>query len=1064
MRKEFILISILCAVFGITSAQNSVLLKGNIKDNMNQPVNGATLMLKANDTYAISDKNGNFTIKAVLPDTLIVQKLGFKSKREFIGNANSLFVKIILNPSVSSLQEVIVSTGYQRLPKERVTGSFEIIDKNLINQRTSADVLSRLEGTSSILFDKNSNRPPLTIRGLSTINGPTSPLIIVDNFPFNGDIDNINPNDIQNITLLKDAAAASIWGTRAGNGVIVITTKKGNYNTKLEINATASLTIGIKPNLNYLRQLSPSDEIDVEEYLFKLGAYDNYINNNSKPIVSPVVEILNKVKNGETSQKIADDQIKELRKHDLRNDYKKYIYQKSANQQYAINLNGGTAKDKYYFSLGFDKDISNLDALYNRFNLKLKNSYKLMEDLELTTNLQYTWNKSLSGRQSYTDNISIYGLYPYSSLVDEQGNAVPVSRYQSSFLDTAGKGLLQNWSFYPLTDYLHNRTNLVTNELLVSGSATYKILKGLKANVLYQFEREIINTSTLHDTSGFYSKDLINRYSQINYLDRTISYNIPLGGILDRNLSTMTANNIRGQLSYDNAIGKHSLTAIIGAEMREERIDANSHRVYGYNANVLTTTNVDYVHTFPDFVTGSSHAIPNGLSEKSLLNRFISIYSNLAYTYDNRYTVSGSARRDASNLFGVNTNNKWTPLWSAGLGWNISNEPYYNISILPLLKLRASYGVSGNVDQSMSAVTTLLYVGIASNYSNLKQASINQYANPDLRWERDAMLNIGFDFSLKNRILYGSVDYYCKRGKDLFGAYPIDYTTGAGTSGVITRNVADMQGKGLDININSALIQTKNFNWNTGVIFNLNHNKVIKYYQPSNNGFDYLSNGETKISPMAGQSVYSVVSLKWAGLDNQGNPVGIVNGSPSSDYSAIMDSTKIADLIFNGSATPTLYGAWNNTFSCKRFSLSFSISYKFGYYFRRSSIDYSLLFRNTPQTHSDYLLRWQHPGDEKNTNVPSLVYPDNGYRGAVYNYSSLLVNKGDNIRLQFINLSYRIPKRGNAGNSVLKHMEAFVNLANIGLIWKANSDGIDPDYPDVLPPPMNIAFGLKASF
>lgn len=1065
MIKQYFFLLLVSVYSMAADGQNRLTFKGMVTDKNNRPLQSVAVFSKITNAHVTSDPQGDFVISLMYPDTLIIQHIGYETKKVWTGRDTTTHLHIVLDSVQSDLGDVIVSTGYQQLPKERATGSFEQVDKQLFAQRASSDILSRLEGTSSVLFDKNSNRPPLTIRGLSTINGPTSPLIIVDNFPYDGDIGNINPNDVQSITLLKDAAAASIWGTRAGNGVIVITTKKGSYNEPLSINVTSSVTTGGKPDLYYLKQMSPSDEIDVEEYLFRQGFYDNYLGNNSKPMVSPVVTLLEKAKDGLLSEEDALQQINLLRSEDLRRDYKKYIYQNSTDQQYHIGFNGGSLRDKYYFSSGFDKDIDNLNGVFNRVNLRLENTYKPLSNLEISAGIQYSWDKTLSGNLPYAYSASVYGLYPYLSLIDGQGNEVPVNRYRPSYLDTAGQGRLLDWHYYPMTDYLHNRTHNDANDVLVDASAQYTFLRGLTASVKYQFERQVSETNVLHDTSGFYARDLINRYSQVNYDDGTVTYNIPVGSILDRSVAVLTSQDLRGQLSYNRDFNRYSIDAIAGGEIRQAQTNAGSYRIYGYNTDILTTSNVDYVHTFPDFISGQRNAIPSGLNESGLLNRFVSVFANAAYTYDRRFTLSASARRDASNLFGVNTNNKWTPLWSVGAGWNIAHEYFYHFSFFPALKLRATYGLSGNVDQDMSAVTTLLYFSNAANYTNLKQAVIDQFANPDLRWERTAMTNIGIDFSARKQILYGSIDFYFKKGKDLFGAYPIDYTTGAGDQGVITRNVADIKGAGVDISLGSDLVQGKNIRWVSGLIISWNHTEVAKYYQASDNGFDYVSDGVTKISPLSGKPVYSVVSLKWGGLDNKGDPIGFADGQPSTDYAAILGSgTKISDLVFSGSATPALYGSWNNTIRYKRWSLSVTLLYKFGYYFRKNAIDYGLLFSNTPQTSSDYALRWQNPGDEQRTSVPAMVYPDNTNRDAFYRYSSVLVDKGDHIRLQFVNLAFNIMDGHGRHHDAIKNLDGFINLNNAGLIWKANKDGIDPDYPNTLPPPATISFGIKANF
>src|SRR5690606_14880483 len=283
-----------------------------------------------------------------------------------------------------ALEEVQVSTGYQRIPKERATGSFVHIDKKLLNRKVGTNVLDRLDGiTSGLIFNSSSTSDELiSIRGRSTLLGREAamPLIVVDNFPYEGNIENINPNNIESITVLKDAAAASIWGARSGNGVIVITTKQGRRNSPLSIEFNANTTIGQKPDLLSLRTaLTASDYIDVETELFRKGYYDSDLSNtNSWPAITPVVELLDRHRKGEVDSSALSAYLTGLRQLDVRNDYLAHVYRKSIKQQYALGIRGGTPRNAYSFSLGYD---NNDDFIfrngYKRITLNANNTYSL---------------------------------------------------------------------------------------------------------------------------------------------------------------------------------------------------------------------------------------------------------------------------------------------------------------------------------------------------------------------------------------------------------------------------------------------------------------------------------------------------------------------------------------------------------------------------------------------------------------------------------------------------------------------------------------------------------------
>ena len=1036
-------------------------LSGKVISASGEPVAGASIRLLKNGDGAVSREDGSFEITlSALPDTLVVSRLGYRTRRLSLEQLPPSLL-VTMEATEQQLHELTVSTGYQDIPKERATGSFEKISNDLLNRRSSTDILSRLEGVSSVLFDRSSSssiRPPLTIRGVSTINGPKAPLVILNNFPYEGDINNINPNDVESVTIMKDAAAASIWGTRAGNGVIVITTKKGTFNQPFQLSLNTNVTVAQKPDLYYLQQMSTSDYIDVEKFLFSQGYYNTLENDaRNRPPLSPVVETLIAARDGQISEQEADSRINALRSRDVRDDFERYLYQPAVRQQYALSMSGGSEQARYYLSGGYDRNTDELDAPYRRLNLRSENTFQPLSGLQIDVSLAYTQSDSYSGKPGYQ---SFSQLYPYAVLEDEKGNALPLPRYRQPYTDTAGAGHLLDWNYYPLEDYKHDKTHTVLQDFVAGLALDYRIIKGLDINLKYQYERQSVLTRHLYDPESFYSRDLINRFSQINWSTGDVKYIIPDGSILDRTNEWIDANNIRAQLNYDLDLNQSSLSMIAGMEIREVKNNSSSYRTYGYNDDFLTTSKVDYTMSYPDYISKSKKYVPYNQSEAENLNRFVSFYMNAAYTVKERYEFSLSGRRDASNLFGVNTNDKWQPLWSAGAAWNISNETFFQNSFLDYLRIRATYGYSGNVDQKKSAVTTLRYIG-TDQYTNLPYNIVSQFENPDLRWEKVKMINVGIDFKMKDNIINGSLEYYRKRGVDLFGDAPVDYTSGVGMPSLM-KNVASMKGQGVDLNTNFDILRKKVF-WTFSLSLNYNISEVSKYYLSSTNGSTYISNGSI-ITPIEGKPVFSVLSYRWAGLDDKGNPQGIVDGKPSTDYTTITGAgTQVDDLKYNGPAMPPVYGSLTNTFKWKEFSVIVAVDYKLGHYFRRKSINYGQLFLgNLGQ--ADYAQRWKQPGDERRTNVPSMIYPNINERDVFYNASEILVEKADNIRLQYIDLSYTLPNRVRK-QFHFQNAAFYVSLANIGIIWKADKHGIDPDYAGALfPPSKSISVGFKTNF
>ncbi len=1043
----------------------SIDVKGRVVNENGEPVEGATVTVKGSKNATSTDANGYFILKGVDENGILIIT-GVNVETIEVKVAGKIDLAIRTKTKVATGEDVIVkvNTGYEEIPKERVTGSFEKISNDMFNQQTGTTVISRLESIANGLYiDRRSsaNFSNIVIRGLSTIRGPRSPLIVLDNFPYEGDLSNINPNDIESITILKDAAAASIWGTKAGNGVIVITSKKANYGQPLRITLNNNINIAAKPDLFAFQNITASDFINVEQFLFNKGFYNSQLSSSSRPAISPVVEFLAKKNAGIINAAFADAGINALRSLDVRNDFNEYIYQQAVNRQHSVGLQAGTNNVTWSFGAGLDQNISNLQAKYDRITLRNNNTVKLTTKLTLTLGIAYTQSKSIAGRPAYGQVSTSNGNIPvYTQLVDSSGGALPVIRtYRQAYLDTAGAGKLLSWNYYPLTDYKNEKNTNSLNELVANLGISYKVTRFLSAEIKYQYQSQINNARIHYNAGSYFTRNLINSFSLLNRSTGVVTYRVPKGDIVDINDNKLQAHNIRGQLNYSQQINNHNFTMIAGGEIRQVKNTGNSFRAYGYNNDILTTGNVDFTTSYPNFITNSNSFIPSNIGFNEKTNRFVSFYCNAAYTYNGKYTLSLSGRRDASNLFGANTNNKWTPLWSTGLGWDISKEIFYHSDILPALKLRATYGVSGNADPLRSAVTTISY-GSNSPYTFNPIARIVQYNNPGLRWEKVYMFNLGLDFISKNDRIQGSVEYYRKKAKDLFGNTPVDYTSVPVPT--IETNVASIKGTGVDISINSINLKGL-LQWTSDMDISFNKDEAVENYLITKDGRQYVGPG-TNISAQPGYPVYALYSYPFAGLNSQtGDPMGYINGQISKDYTSLTGiATQISDLKYHGRALPTAFGSVGNTISYKKISVAVRVLYKFGYYFRRSSVNYGNLF-SSRQGHADYSLRWQKPGDETVTNIPSMIYPNITSRDNFYTNSEVLVEKGDHIRLQYITIAYDL-KSSLHRKLPFRSLQLYINANNLGLIWKANKNGIDPEYNGFIPPAVNITAGCKIEF
>jgi TonB-linked SusC/RagA family outer membrane protein len=1061
--KKQIYIYFLLACPLISSAQH--LLSGRVLDSASQvPLAGASVRLGHGGGQTGPD--GIFHIQ--LPadtGTLVITYTGYRPLfTHFTDLANRDYY---LSAIAGNLKELVVSTGYQQLPAERATGSFATVDNTLLNRRVSTDVLSRLEDvTPGLIFNRNvpGRVNDISIRGQATLFSNAQPLIVLDNFPYDGDLNNINPNDVENVTVLKDAAAASIWGSRAGNGVIVITTKKGHYNRPVHLSFNSNVTVGAKPNLFYASKMSTSDFIDVEQLLFSRGFYNNSANSPNHTALTPVVDLLFAAQQGTISNAEATAQINTLRSNDVRRDFDRYYYQPSVDKQYALNLDGGTADQKYNFSVGYDHDRDNLVRNgFRRLTLQAGNTYGFLNHkLELTTGLYLTQSEIAQNNQGIGSVFmnSISGLYPYARLADPAGNPLPIVKdYRTAFVQDATSAGLLNWQYYPLQDLriADNTSKLLDYRL--NANLSYHILRSLTAQVLYLYERGITNAQNDQSADSYYARNLVNSFTQVS-ADGTLSYPVPKGGILDQVNTTQYTQDFRGQISLDQPIGpKGELNAIAGYEIRSLNTSGNTYRVYGYDDTHAISNPVDYVGQYSQYYFPAlTSTVPYQDAASELADHNLSWYANAAYIWDKKYTLSGSARFDQSNLFGVKANQKGVPLWSAGFSWETSQEKFYHLDWLPYLRLRATYGVSGNVNKSISAYTTAYYSNAAYSPIGQPYAMIINPPDPELSWERIRNLNLGIDFRFAGNRLSGSLEYYHKAGLDLIGSTPVAPSTGMET---FTGNNASTLGHGIDLALHSDNLKGS-LKWQTNFMFSYNTDKVSGYKTeaPVSSYLQFGYGGD--VYPLQGKPLYAIYSYKWAGLDPlNGNPRGYLNGQVSEDYAAIIAAATPENIVYNGPARPTAFGALRNTFSWKGFSLSANVSYRLGYYFRKSSVRYSTVLRGQGGS-SDYALRWQHPGDETRTHVPSMPSAVDLNRDNLYTYADILVASGDNIRLQDVNLSYDI-LRSPVSALPFSHASVYLYANNLALLWKANNFGIDPDYQNG-PPPKTIAVGLKADF
>ncbi len=1072
MKICYLITLILCCPFLCYGQQDNLLISGQVYSGENkQALGGVTVRLMGKGTLSRSSSDGKFTIRVQsLKDSLVFSSVGFIEKKlavSFFDRERPLF----LDRQVNYLQEALVSTGYQTVKARDITGAVEVVSSELLGQQTGLNVLQRLNNvTAGIRFDNQPiNNPDLqklnfSVRGLSTINGNLDPLVVLDGFIYEGAIGNIDPNNIESVSILKDAAASAIWGARAGNGVIVMTSKKGTLRsaqaTKISFSNTS--VIKQKPDLNQLYQPSSRDFIEVERMLFDGGYYDTFLNYLPYYAMTPVINLLGGRKKGLVTEADSARTIDWLAGQDGRRNFSDNFYGTAFSNQLSLHIGGGSNSNAYGLGVGYTTDRTDLDARSRKINLLLSNSYRPVEKLQLDLTVNFTQQLDRSGKPDFSAFNIVGKSVPYLYFRDEKGEEVPFeSMYNKAYLDQHYADGYLDWGYYPLQDYKQDRKTNNLNELFATINLRYQVFDFLSANVGFQWQNQRAENERLHEKDSYFTRLKINQFMTVDPVSGQRKYNVPMGAIRALDQQQGRSYTARTQLDFNKTFGQHRLQGIVGAEARENQLSGSSNIAYGYNEVPLTSVPVDYLTTFPTVPDNLYLNIVGAPMFTKTTNRFVSIYSNWTDLYRDKYGLSASIRKDGANIFGATTNDKWSPLWSVGASWQINREEFFKMKWVDQLKLRVTYGYSGNVDLRK---TPEPIAGSGTDpYTLYPMLGISNLNDPSLRWEKVGMLNFGADFSVLKGRLSGSVDHYRKYGKDLYGQTAYDYTTW-GNSGTVVKNMAEMQGSGWDIKLNS--INTAGpFRWSSNLLLGINKNKTTAYYSNLNEGLVYFLADGNRINPVVGLPLNALAAYTWMGLNNQGMPQGLLNGQASSDYTAIFRSASMnpmgnETITYIGPAKPTSFGNLINTFSYRDFDLSVNVSYKGGYYFNKPTTSYYNLFQSGI-AYPDFEQRWLKPGDEKVTNVPAMNYPVSTDADAFYARASINVLKGDHLRLEYINLSWR--KRYKLRAKEL-NLRLFANASNLGMIWRANKEKIDPEFAYRLRPSKQFSLGIQLEY
>ena len=1090
----------LCCFVGAFAQMISV--SGKVTDVTNHPLEGAAVVVK-NDNILLSmgtltDIKGEFRISAKAGEVIRISYLGMKS-REFTVSAEQPFLKVHLEPEIITLSSTdVVATGYQNLHKEQTTSAYTKIRTDQLNRQLNRTVQEAIEGQiAGVRFTKDpfTGKEVPILRGVGTFSGNVgySPLVVIDDIPTDTPLEDINPKDIESVTVLKDAAATAIYGVRAANGVIVIVTKKGLQNG-LRINVHTDLFYTFKPNMSRMRYASTSDLIDLETAFYQskladsngnvddlFASYGEIGGRQTVRYYSPLFQLYRDQAKGKLSQQEVNSTLNEWRNRDYLRDFKRYVWQPIISKRYNISVESGNNRSQNYASLQYeDTDERIVTEKTRALNLYLKNTYQLTPWLKSTigVNGRYTAVDAVAEqvRNLYADYLKqprytrLLGTNPYAGF----NLVAPINGHILEQI--AGNDAFRPYSFNLLESIAQEHQKQYNLSLRPFANLQVSIIKGLQYQSYFQYELNTHNSETFFGKDTYYMRLRHNQLVKQDATTQKFSSELPEGGYYEQEKGQTQHYTFRQQLDFNRTFGEaHNVTALLGFEMRQHYTPRNTKEMqYGYDEQTLSFPTLNWKDLYNPGVTsylyGRQSLSLSRNQQSETKHRFISFYSTLGYSYHQKYNLTGSLRVDQADMFGADPKYKYRPLWSVGGSWNLHREDFFYGNVVNLLKLRLTYGVSGNVDQTTTPfLRGRLLTDVRGAYPSQQYLQFNDtdLPNPKLRWEKTETTNLGIDFGMWYW-LSGSIDLYRRYSSDLLVLTELDPTVGAQRRLI---NNGALLNKGIEVSLNATRELAKDLQLTVRTTFAYNKNTIEKVSSKPTNAVEYARNPLRYYKQ--GDDFNSLYAYRYKETTN-GYPIYLdENGNPNTTFDAngvptIKDIINEDALVRLGTMNPTFNGALSLQLRYKAFELGTMFVYAGGHKLRKDT--YSI--NQESETHRDITQRWTAANP---TDMPrmSFDYPATLRRTA--NTVNTLWQLGDNqvvnadyIKWRNVLFSCYIPK-DICEKLRLQEAKITAQLNNL-LTWCAAGDDIDPETYHLnsgrraLPVATAAFFGISFSF
>lgn len=1062
LMKKTLLFLLLCisVAFSRSYAQESeqqYKIEGVVLDaNNHEPLIGASIYIPHSDLQQLninhsigtnSDVDGKFSL--IIPSTtkrVIISYIGYKEETIQITPTQKRYT-VLLQTSSQALDDFVV-TGYQELERRKLTAAISKINVSdaMIGASTSIDqaLAGQIAGVSVSNISGAPGSPTrIRIRGTASINGTQDPLWVLDGIPLEGtdiptidanndnDITNIaqtaiagiSPSDIENITILKDAAATAIYGARAANGVIIITTKRGRSG-KPQVSISSKTTFSPTIGTSRLELLNAQEKVDLELELLQEPPFEMFWGIVQLPVFLEKGQVATILKaNGLIDTYKASgwnglpaniqEQITQLK--GINTDWQKILFRNALTQEHNISISGGNNNATYYHSLGFTREEGNIKNVdMTRINLTSKIDYLLSSALKVGVSVFANRRKN---RTFLSDTYGLTNPIYYSRIANPYFQPILANGAFAYDYDVIANNESDTSQGFNILEEQQNTykkgTTTALNAIL---NAQLTLGKYWKANTQVGIQWDNLSQEEFADEETFYMRNL--RQNSAYYSNGNRVFLIPTGGML-RNIQNTTSQVTWKTIAEYNSMvydSNHEIQVMFGSEIRKNWNQSTSSTGYGFDPQTYTFKNL----IFRDENQANNRVLK---TKSSTQNAFASFFANGSYSIDQKYTLGASIRIDGSDLFGVDPKYRYLPIYSISGLWRISNEPFIakHIPRIANLALRSSFGLQGNIDKN----TSPYLIGTYSNVNLVPQNSetnilISSAPNRKLRWEKTTSYNIGIDLSNVQGNINASIDYYHRKGTDLIGNKTLPLENGFTNMSV---NWASMRNNGLEVNLQTRNITSKNFSWYTTLNFAYNSNKILKV----------ITNTSQTQPSLEGHPIGAIFALKTKGIDpNTGqiliegtdgqayNVETLFNMTPTYDgtggYTIGLDTESERKLYhYMGTSEAPYTGGLLNQWSYKNWELNLNLSYNIGAHVR-SAPTYDIIdFDPGRNTNRDILNRWRN--SSSSFSMPALATQNHNpadyalfsSRKDLYRSLDIWVKKVNFVRIQNIRLAYRLP-------------------------------------------------------